>query len=54
MGLLVKVGDISDLPPAPKNWPKCGNYAYQESSPDQPDILKKIILILYKFILRFL
>ena len=31
MALLFKVGNIAHLPPAPKNWPQCGNYFKQVS-----------------------
>lgn len=30
MGMLIKIGNISDLPKEPTNWPKCGNFFYIE------------------------
>ena len=27
MMMVIKVGDESDMPPKPDNWPTCGNYA---------------------------
>ena len=51
MGIIIKVGDVSDLPRAPSNWQKCGNYIVQNESQDEkPDILKQIFMLLHKII----
>ena len=37
MGLLIQVGDKEDMPPVPKNFPKCGNWHYTGDSKDEED-----------------
>ena len=32
MALLIKIGNKNDLPKEPKGWPKCGSYAFLNSS----------------------
>ena len=32
MGLLIKIGNVSDLPPQPTKWPKCGNFFFTDKS----------------------
>ena len=32
MALLFKVGDETQLPPAPENWPQCGNYEFSKKN----------------------
>jgi len=56
MALIVKVGNVTDLPPEPLKWPQCGNYKFQESSAGNLSIkfennISLLLKILFSFIL---
>ena len=54
MGLLIKTGTKNDLPKEPKNWPKCGNFAFDESEEQMPNFFSTIIQNIISNILKHL
>lgn len=36
MGLVLQVGNASDMPAVPHNFPRCGNYVFQPEAPVDP------------------
>jgi hypothetical protein len=54
MGLLVKTGSKNDLPKEPKNWPKCGNFAFDESEEQTASFFSAILQNIISNILKHL
>ena len=49
MGLLIKIGKNNDLPKEPKGWPKCGSFAFLESSCCNVYLSRGIALLTFIF-----
>jgi hypothetical protein len=54
MALLIKTGSKKDLPKEPKNWPKCGNFAFDDSSDQNQNILSTLFQNIISNILKHL
>ena len=59
MGLVLQVGEVKDMPRAPKGFPKCGNWAFGGDAEDEDvsgcaDVMNMSCVIRYDIWIIFL